>query len=512
MSADRASSPWRFREGFEYPFSSLDPMSAHVDPPAVAVYETLLVKRPDSGADPLLAQHFDVADDGVTWRMQLRPDLRFHSGAPCDAAAVVEALDVLRWQGGDDRQLWYWDAVDTVRVTGADTIEFTLVHPSARFHSLLWGTHTAIHNEALRRSTGDAFGTEVADGTGPYRLTSWSPERIEARRWDDYRRSGSTFLTPQRSQTPDVIEWVSVPDAAERLAMFEDGELDCIHLPPVSEMTRLVEDPGIASYHHPQASSMYLTLDWKQSGFDDLRVRQAVSAAIDRAELVTEVFAGHATAAAGPLPPGHRYCDPVNGVDYRHDPRRAAELLDAAGWKMGPDGVRVRDGVPLAVRCVIQDDPTFRHVARLVAGQLAEIGVRLDVDPRRGFAAFYEACADAPPAVISKWLWPDPVDALIGFTSTSTAPFPNWSNASSAGLDAAFRDWIRGESDEQLHAAAAAAQRAFGEDLPYVPLLTPDDVWVWRDHDIGFQPAAATLYPSYHPLSRGPLLAEDRRP
>ena len=155
------------REAFDYRFSRLDPTGPHIDPPSVAIYEPLLVKGPDWRPYPLLAMRWATSADGLEWRFELRPGLRFHSGARCDSGAIIAAFELLRWGMVEGDQLWYWDPVDVVVPDGPDALIVRLLYPYARLPSLLWGTHTAIHNEAMRAADAEAFGHDVADGTGP---------------------------------------------------------------------------------------------------------------------------------------------------------------------------------------------------------------------------------------------------------------------------------------------------------------------------------------------------------
>ena len=164
-------------EGFDYPLSRLDPFGDHIDPPSVAIYETVVVKGPDGRAHPGLAESWTISDDGLTWRFRIRPGLRFHSGDRCDAPAILAALEQLRWGFHDGQQLWYWDPVDMVTAEDETTLVFTLHHPYVRLPSLLWGTHTAIHNEARRAADPDGSGYTFADGTGPFRFVSYAPEQ-----------------------------------------------------------------------------------------------------------------------------------------------------------------------------------------------------------------------------------------------------------------------------------------------------------------------------------------------
>ena len=92
-------------EVFEYRFTRLDPVRGdHIDPPTLAIYETLLTKGPDGLPRAGLAEAWAVSDDGLTWTLRLRGGARFHSGRACDAHAVGEALDLCRWGGGLPRQ------------------------------------------------------------------------------------------------------------------------------------------------------------------------------------------------------------------------------------------------------------------------------------------------------------------------------------------------------------------------------------------------------------------------
>ena len=481
------------REAFDYEFSRLDPTGDHIDPPSVAVYETVLAKGPDWNAHPVLAEAWETTPDGLEWRVRLRPGLRFHSGAPCDARAVLESLEHLRWMF-PGQQLWYWDPVDTVEALDALTLRFRLHHPYSRLPALLWGTHTAVYNERLRAERPEDFGYTVADGTGPFRLVSWSPERIVAERWPEYAAAPAPFLEAGAGRV-ERIEWVAILDETERLAALEDGRVDCLHGPPLGEVGRLHADPRFEVIEQPQASNMYLALDWRRSdlGFDDLQMRRAISLAVDRRALVDRALDGHGSSAWGPVPPGDEFYDPSIDAEGRHDPEQARAVLA---------------GRDLRFECVVQDDPAFRRVAALVVEQLEAVGVRIEPRFVRPFAPFYGAVADGPPASISKWLWQDPVDALIGFSATHARPFPNWQHASAPALDDAYRRWLRADSHDELAAAAALVQRVFADELPYVPLLVPNDVWVHSRRVHGWRPFQANLYPFYH----GTVVSRDPAP
>jgi peptide/nickel transport system substrate-binding protein len=466
------------REAFDYEFSRLDPTGPHIDPCHVAIYELLVVKGPDWAPRPRLAESWEVSEDGLEWRFRLRPGARFHSGAPCDARAALAPLEHLRY-AFPSGQLWYWDPVDTVEPEDERTLRFRLHYPYVRLPSLLWGTHSTVYNEALRAAGPEGFGFQVADGTGPFRLVHWSPERVVAERFDGYDGPAPKL---------DRIEWVAVLDPAARLDALERGEVDVVHGPPMEAVAGLEADSRFTVVEHPQPSSIYLALDWRRAdlGFDDLRVREAISLAVDREAIVREVFHGRGSVTWGPVPPGDEFYEPRVDRGRSRDVGRAAELLRAA-----------RGGEPIRCECVVQDDAFLAPLGRLVASQLAEIGVHLELRLVKPFDPFYEACAAGPPAFVNKWLWQDALDAVIGFASTRCKGFPNWQHASVPALDQAFEQWLRAGTREELQAAASRAQLAAARELPYVPLAAPSDVWVHTAGLRGFEPHRADLYPLY---------------
>src|SRR5689334_18746453 len=111
------------REAFEYPFSPVDPVGgAHIDPTSTAIYETVVAKGTDGKTVPSLAHSWTVSPDGLEWQFKLRPGLVFHSGAPCDAAAVAKALHRCQIRDGKTPQRHYWDPVAEVRAASSDTV------------------------------------------------------------------------------------------------------------------------------------------------------------------------------------------------------------------------------------------------------------------------------------------------------------------------------------------------------------------------------------------------------
>ena len=461
-----------------------------------------MLKGPNGKAQPYLAESWTTSADGLDWRFRLRPGLRFHSGAPCDAEAVAAALHRLRWGFYDNRQSWYWDPVDHVEIEPDQTLRFRLHHPCPGLSSLLWGTHTAIFNETLRSEHPGDSGSRFADGTGPFRLRTWSPESIVADRWHEYPGAPARLLESAGAAPLEAVEWVAIPDQIERLQALEDGSVHCLHGPVPAEVKRLERDPRFRVIRHGQSSNFYLGLNWSRTelGFDDLRVRRGVSLAIDRERLVRAAVGGYGRGTWGPLPPWDPYYEPDADAGRKANRQEADRLLTLAGWPRPADGIREREGKRLEFECVVQDDDVHLRVAADLREQLAEIGIGLVARPTKPFKEFYAACEAGPASFINKWLWPDAMDAIIGFNASWCRPFPNAQQASIPELDEAFHAWVRATDEQELKTAAGRAQRLFVEHVPCIPLLTPEDIWVVDRRVRGYLPYPATLYPFYHSI------------
>jgi len=487
-----------YEEIFEYPFTKLDPVGGdHIDPPSVAVYETLMRKGSGEAVLPGLAERWSVSDDGLTWTLQIRPDAVFHSGDPCESAAVVAALERCRWGDGRMRQLWYWDPVDRVIADGPTTVKLQLNYPYLRLPTLLWGTHTAIHNDKRRSALGSEFGAAAADGTGPYRLVRYSPEEVLA--------EGVPGRLRADLHGPRRLRWRSVRSEAGRAAAVQNGRADVVRAVdpewlPAEGRFRLIAQPEISQF--------YLALNFDDPlGFGELALRRAIEAFVDRPALVRDALSGRGDARRSPVPAGDRFAEVFDAESTVPMSREeASATLDALGFALGDGGVRRRDGVELRVSCVSQDAEPFRRLAAALAAQLGVAGVAIDYQFLQPFEPFYRACVQRPQAILSKWLWPDAIEAVIGFSRSDCSGDGggNWQGANLPRLDRAFDDYLQAPTASELEERAADVQRVFVEELAYLPLCSPLETYAVANDLKGFRPMLGTLYPYYDELGTAP--------
>src|SRR5262249_8318008 len=134
-------------------------------------------------------------------------------------------------------------------------------------------------------------------GTGPFEFAEWSPATwIVLKRFDKYWSKGLPYL--------DRLQYRIVPDAFVRLNMLKTGELDMFGNPDFKDHKGVRDDPRFVVDSLPGQNWDFLAFNLKRKPFDNKKVRQAIAWAIDRKEIVDNVYYGNATITDGPMPPG----------------------------------------------------------------------------------------------------------------------------------------------------------------------------------------------------------------
>ena len=172
-------------------------------------------------------------------------------------------------------------------------------------------------------------------GNGPFAFVEYRPnQRWVFRRYDGF---------PASLGRPAIERFVVVvvDEPATKLAALTSGELDFAGISP-AHAAFVQANPRLQVIDYPGALSYGAIFNQRRPPFDDVRVRRALSRAIDRRMIIDGYLHGFGSPAAGPVHPDHPWAEPLVPVPF--DPAEARRLLDEAGWRAGPGGVRTRDG------------------------------------------------------------------------------------------------------------------------------------------------------------------------
>ncbi|MEZ0165286.1 ABC transporter substrate-binding protein [Kineococcus sp. LSe6-4] len=339
--------------------------------------DSLTVQDLDGRIQPWLAQRWEVSPDATTFTFHLRPGVTFSDGTPVDAAAVKANLDGIVALGAKaSLGSTYLQGYTGTQTPDAQTAVVTFSRPSAQFLQAtstmslgLLSVPTATADPATR-----CTGATLV-GSGPFVVGSYVKDDqtvLERRTGYDWaptgaKHAGEAYL--------DTITYRVVPEAGVRTGSLRSHQIDATtgiasqDLPQFDGngfWTQRRANPGIPYNFFPNES---------RAPFDDVRVRQALSKAIDREQLASLLNPGDeaVTSALSVSTPGA----PDDAADLARDLAGANRLLDAAGWTRGADGIREKAGRRLTFT-VLFWQPTSA-VLELVQQQVREAGIDLQL-------------------------------------------------------------------------------------------------------------------------------------
>lgn len=488
-----------FLEGYDRDVSKMDPVaSSWADPAYNAVWERVVTMDADQNVVNQLATNMEFSPDAMTLTITIPSGLVFQSGVPVTADIVRQDFELFRTGQNPP----FWAPTESVESPDENTVVVNFSTPYAAIPWSLKGEYTDIFDPAAREAAGDDWGTTVLDGSGPFKLRSWAPgEGTVVERWDDYPGSAAEFIENKGTSYVDAVHWVPILEAANRANELEAGSMHAIKAPLAADIPRLVDNPDITVTEFPELSNFILGLDFTATelGFDDLRVRQAISGAINRQGIVNAVLFGHGEGTPGPISSAFRWYNPEVEAHNTFDPDASRALLADAGWVAGDDGILEKDGTKMSFEVLNLNDTTGNLVMQVMSDQLKDIGVDFRPKNLEQALMFSESGVFGPhKAMTFKWLWSSPMDVVLLFAIADN-PF-----ASSSGAEflpdvvAAYEAWQQAANDEELEAAAKAAQLIHAQQLPYIPLYTPNAVWAQSNKVHGWLPTKGNLYPYYN--------------
>jgi peptide/nickel transport system substrate-binding protein len=321
-------------------------------------------------------------------------------------------------------------------------------------------------------------------------------------KWADYPGSRTPFFENKGPAYLDSIRWTVITEASQRATQLENGDIDTVIGPAHIDVARLEGNPDLTVYKFPEWSGYILSINHDYPEFfGDMETRQGLSHALDREAMVAAILAGNGAATYGPFPTTDRNYDPAVEALNTYDVAKANELLDAAGWVVGADGIRERDGGKFSFTMVVENESTQQAVASAVSAGLKEVGVDAQVDVVDRAVAFERVSVpgrDSAPMSLFFWLWPIPIDVLTLFAGSAFIPVPNFSHAVVPRIDAAITSWQNSATAEAAQAAASEFQLAWAEELPYLSLMNQNATFVKNNKVHGWAPYVWNLYPFYN--------------
>ena len=331
---------------------------------------------------PGLSTKWDVTPTADQYTFTLRSDVKFHDGTSFDANAVKFTFDrivdpALKSQSAFSAIGPY----DSTTVSDAQTAVVKFKSPYAPFLSSVGsGTVLAPVSPDAVQKLGADFGTKPV-GTGPFKFDSYTTDTVvRIVKNSDYNWAPSIFKH-QGAPYLDAISWRIIPESSTRLAALQSGEVQFIQDIPPQNYKDLKGDSKIQILQGELSGSGWsMMINVTKTPTDDVKVRQALEWGVDKSAMITAVWQGLGTPASSPLTSATFAYDPATKNVYSYDPKKAGDLLDQAGWKMGSGNTRQKAGQDLVLSLYYRSDNTdFTAMATFLQSMYQEIGIKLDL-------------------------------------------------------------------------------------------------------------------------------------
>lgn len=472
------------------------------------ITDRLLYQNPETlELEPWIASDWDVNEDATEYTFTIRDDVTYSDGSPLTAENVVKNLDLFG-AGDTDRALPVSEAInnyDHGEVTGENTVTFTFTAPSPGFAQAVSTINSGLLSDETLDRTTEEFGPGNAAeiiGSGPFVIakeeigTSISLTAREDYDWapPSLKHQGAAYL--------DGIDIVVAGEDSVRVGTVVAGQAD---------IARSIEAPDEAQFAasglslHAAATNGVnngLSFRFREARLEDVRVRQALIAGIDRQQIVDTLFTENYPLATGALAQtALGYTD--TSEYYTYDPDAAARLLDEAGWTLNSDGVREKDGETLSLTFnEALPQPRSKEVVTLIQEQLAKLGVTVSL-----FAGDQAAqtAASADPSTIQVY------HSMVGRADFDVLKSQYFSTNRNTLLNLDVADGTVGDEEldtlltaiasepttDARQAASAAAQKHLAENAYILPIFEEPQVFGLAATVQGFSTESVGR-PSFH--------------
>ena len=350
----------------------------------VNMFQDTLVALDWDGRTPIpyLAKSWTVSPDGKTYTFKLRDDVSFCSGKKFTAEDVVYSFKRLKSPEIKGPYAWRAGNIKELRAPDPYTVEYELVEPYSELLLQLTMFTNVIHNRESVETLGKDYGIKGADGTGPWCFDSWQPRtQIVLKRHGAYKWGPSMYANKGPVKFEKLLIKI-VPEDSSRVAAMMAGQFDITHQFPSQFIAQAKAAPMLQVQEaKPNFQLLYFGFKTTRPMVADRRVREAMSIAINRAELAKAILMGNADPAFTDVDPDALDFDPKTRDIVKEDLERAKKLLDEAGWKPGADGVREKDGIKLQPKVYYTQAGNTPRVAEAIQGYLRRIGVQWQLQP-----------------------------------------------------------------------------------------------------------------------------------
>ncbi|WP_077330297.1 ABC transporter substrate-binding protein [Virgibacillus siamensis] len=452
------------------------------------IFDTLIdFEKGTTELRPMLATDWKISNGGKTYTFKLRKDVKFSDGTDFNAEAVVFNFE--RWMKGNksDQTFSYYatmfggfkgdknHVIKNVKAIDAYTVQFNLNRTFAPFLKNLAMPPFGIGSPTAIKKGGDQFG-KTPVGTGPFSLKKWEAKnKIVLKANENYWREGYPKL--------NRIIFRVIPDNAARLNALKTNEVDMMDGLSPTDLESVNNTEGLHVWYRPPMNVAYMQFNTKRAPFDNKKVRQALSRAINKQALIDAFYAGAASPAKTFLPKTIMgYNDSIESYEFNLE--KAKKMLAEAGYEEGFDMELWTMNNPRSYL------PEPQKIAQAIQANFKKIGVNVDIRPTDWSTYLDKVHEGVPDAFLLGWIGDngDPDNFLYNqYAVTGSGPNYTWyKNDKLTKLLTKAQSVTDKNKRIKLY---KEAQAIIHQEAPDVPLVHNKEPIVGKSNIKGFKPS-----------------------
>ncbi len=442
------------------------------------MFDSLVWLNDQGKVVPALATSWDISPDGKAYTFHLRQGVSFSNGEPFTADSVIAS-----WKHGQSKGMHWvekWSVVTDVQKVNDYTVKLVLSAPNVLLLRIIAQFWAMIPPKYLAQVGDDGFSAKPI-GTGPFVLQEWvKDDRI-------VYKANPNYWVPGEPKV-DTLIFRPVPDESTRIAAVQTGEVDVAPRLTSDEAQSLLGAPNLRIVKYTVDREFYIAFNNMTSGkgqpTEDVRVRQAMNYAVDRAAIIKSLFGGYGNLSTGLIAPNDMGYD-ASIKPYPYDPAKAKQLLSDAGFP---------NGFSMDFACPSGAYTHFEEVCQAVQEYLKKVGITTNLDiEESGHYWDLEGQKQLPPLFGDSW------------AETSGEAYPRLQGAL-GGKDAAFSSWTDPKilaylaqiastvDDTQRAAVYGQLKKYMYDNPPFIYLYEPVTFEAVNNRVQAYAPRAAEEY------------------
>lgn len=418
----------------------------------------------DLQPSPDLAESWELSEDGLTYTFHLRSGVTWHNGDPFTADDVKFTFDAILNPDVNAAFRRNLGPLTGCNVIDESTVELTLSQPYAPLltmlgYNIMMMPKNVLEGQDLNSPT-DFIASPV--GTGPYMWKEFvSGDHItlvaNTNYWDGAPQIGTCV-------------YKILPDSNTQVAQLRTGEVDLVMIEP-SQADALEGVDGVVVNTATQTNIFYASLNLANPLFEDQKVRQALTYALDRQLIVDQVLRGSGSVATGPISPPMGWAFPEDQEPFPYDTDQALALLGEAGWALDGDTLK-KDGEEFSFSIIVDaGNPTRGNIVLALQQYWQQLGMKVEIESL-DFNTWYTRSSGTEWDVSMNW-WitpPDPDALTSGYAEgLSSGGYNN------PDVNALFDQGRSALTPEERKPIYAQIQQAIYTDQPNIFIAYPNE-------------------------------------